>query len=555
MPIAAYQEVTHSWSLGKIICDIWTIFDVLVCTASILHLVAIAFDRYWAITSLDYGAKRTAKRIFSMIGIIWCVASATAISPHLFGLSYDPTNKERCHLTDNLPYQMVSTLAAFYLPLIVMCTIYWKIFQSAKFRIRKKAFGTNANNQNKQLKSDIKANKKSSLKINNNGTTPSTVEVTTSKKRNSTTTSKSSSQYESRLLETSFREETTTNADDEVFFQQQKQEANGLSLAPESVTVVSKPNKVNSSTQTNHTCLTVLKNEKTTHILPSNKSVTNPLDNNLNYDEAGKQSKRQNSESSFDSVHMEKSILIYTELNNNFNTDTKLVPLAGSEYDLISTCSDYNQEKNNKKTTKTNLNHLPVKKIHFEGDLVLNMQITPTKNTLNNNNNSLSPNYTSSLSSSNNNTNKERKQVSISNQSSSSAQLSNGTGVHSNTNGKKQYSAFNRSSVSSMLAKKAKIDIKRERKAAKTLGFIMFSFIICWLPFFIMQIFFAICKNCYLTSLIEASSLPTLLTWLGYINSLLNPVVYTVFSPDFRSAFAKILYGKYHRKSFNYRKR
>lgn len=102
--------------------------------------------------------------------------------------------------------------------------------------------------------------------------------------------------------------------------------------------------------------------------------------------------------------------------------------------------------------------------------------------------------------------------------------------------------------IADLMRKKAKIDIRRERKAAKTLGVIMTCFIVCWLPFFVMQILFSICKDCYITILIEKSGMVTILTWSGYCNSLLNPVIYTIFSPDFRSAFAKILFGKYHLK-------
>ncbi|EEC12498.1 dopamine receptor, putative [Ixodes scapularis] len=34
-----------------------------------------------------------------------------------------------------------------------------------------------------------------------------------------------------------------------------------------------------------------------------------------------------------------------------------------------------------------------------------------------------------------------------------------------------------------------------------------------------------------------------LTTWLGYINSCVNPVIYTIFNPEFRKAFKKILVG------------
>ena len=158
MPFSAYKEVTNGWSLGKILCDIWTSFDVLSCTASIFHLVAIALDRYWAITNVEYGVKRTRERIFAIIVVIWTVSAVVAITPHLFGLSYDETKHAACHLTDNFTYQLISTFTCFYLPLIFMCVIYWKIFQAAKFRIRKKGFDL-MSAQAKQAKKAKKAAK------------------------------------------------------------------------------------------------------------------------------------------------------------------------------------------------------------------------------------------------------------------------------------------------------------------------------------------------------------------------------------------------------------
>lgn len=46
MPFGAVYEVSKEWTLGPELCDMWTSSDVLCCTASILHLVAIALDRY-----------------------------------------------------------------------------------------------------------------------------------------------------------------------------------------------------------------------------------------------------------------------------------------------------------------------------------------------------------------------------------------------------------------------------------------------------------------------------------------------------------------------------
>lgn len=75
----------------------------------------------------------------------------------------------------------------------------------------------------------------------------------------------------------------------------------------------------------------------------------------------------------------------------------------------------------------------------------------------------------------------------------------------------------------------------RERKATKTLGIILGAFIICWLPFFVVTLVWAICKECFDPLLFDV------FTWLGYLNSLINPVIYTVFNDEFKQAFQKLI--------------
>uniref|UniRef100_A0A3Q3AKZ1 G-protein coupled receptors family 1 profile domain-containing protein n=1 Tax=Kryptolebias marmoratus TaxID=37003 RepID=A0A3Q3AKZ1_KRYMA len=76
----------------------------------------------------------------------------------------------------------------------------------------------------------------------------------------------------------------------------------------------------------------------------------------------------------------------------------------------------------------------------------------------------------------------------------------------------------------------------RERKATKTLGIILGAFIVCWLPFFVCTLVNAICTTCWFSSVLF-----DLFTWLGYLNSLINPVIYTVFNDDFKQAFQKLI--------------
>lgn len=87
--------------------------------------------------------------------------------------------------------------------------------------------------------------------------------------------------------------------------------------------------------------------------------------------------------------------------------------------------------------------------------------------------------------------------------------------------------------------KKETLEAKRERKAAKTLAIITGAFVVCWLPFFILALVLPLCKdNCNISDYVMSFA-----SWLGYFNSALNPVLYTIFNPEFRQAFKVILCG------------
>ncbi|GIY50293.1 octopamine receptor [Caerostris darwini] len=79
----------------------------------------------------------------------------------------------------------------------------------------------------------------------------------------------------------------------------------------------------------------------------------------------------------------------------------------------------------------------------------------------------------------------------------------------------------------------------QEKRAARVLGIAMGVFVVCWLPFFLMYVLLTFCDSCHVYNRVV-----NVITWLGYFNSALNPVIYTAFNTDFRKAFIYILCRK-----------
>lgn len=79
--------------------------------------------------------------------------------------------------------------------------------------------------------------------------------------------------------------------------------------------------------------------------------------------------------------------------------------------------------------------------------------------------------------------------------------------------------------------------LSKELKAAKTVGAVIGAFVICWGPFFVLNLIFGLCESC--SPLPEESVLAA--KWLHYVNSVLNPIIYACMNKDFRSAFKKLL--------------
>ncbi|XP_036406104.1 trace amine-associated receptor 1-like [Megalops cyprinoides] len=78
---------------------------------------------------------------------------------------------------------------------------------------------------------------------------------------------------------------------------------------------------------------------------------------------------------------------------------------------------------------------------------------------------------------------------------------------------------------------------KMDQKATKTLTLIVGIFLVCWTPFYLTN-FVASCIQYNIPSLLYE-----IFMWIGYLNSLFNPIIYVFFYSWFRTQIQK-LFGK-----------
>lgn len=81
--------------------------------------------------------------------------------------------------------------------------------------------------------------------------------------------------------------------------------------------------------------------------------------------------------------------------------------------------------------------------------------------------------------------------------------------------------------------------MKRETKAAQTLSMVIGGFVACWMPFFVYYLSIP-----FLEPNAVSEVLVSFLTWLGWINSAINPFIYAFYNADFRIAFWRLTFRK-----------
>ncbi|XP_026052156.1 5-hydroxytryptamine receptor 4 [Carassius auratus] len=150
MPLAAIELTTGQWKYGETFCLVRTSLDVLLTSASILHLCCIALDRYYAICCqpLVYNNKMTPVRVSLMLVGCWVIPifisfpimqswNTIGIESFIEQRKFNSSHNTTCVFMVNRPYALVCSAVAFYVPLVLMVLAYHRIYRTAMGHARR----------------------------------------------------------------------------------------------------------------------------------------------------------------------------------------------------------------------------------------------------------------------------------------------------------------------------------------------------------------------------------------------------------------------------------
>ncbi|XP_074396635.1 histamine H2 receptor isoform X1 [Zonotrichia albicollis] len=139
MPFSIIYEVTGMWLFGKLFCKVWISFDVMFCTASIVTLCFISLDRYCSVvTPYHYSRRMSRGRCIVMTCTVWVYSSLISFLPVMQGWNEIPgvdfDAGRECIFVTNWVFAIVASALAFFLPFMVMCSMYFFIYRASRLK-------------------------------------------------------------------------------------------------------------------------------------------------------------------------------------------------------------------------------------------------------------------------------------------------------------------------------------------------------------------------------------------------------------------------------------
>ncbi|EDW02721.1 GH22141 [Drosophila grimshawi] len=498
---------------------------------------------YWAVTNIDYIHSRTSNRVFMMIFCVWTAAVIVSLAPQ-FGWK-DPDylqriEQQKCMVSQDVSYQVFATCCTFYVPLLVILALYWKIYQTARKRIHRRRprpvdMTANNNQPDATAPTDTKLNRlrlrlgrfstaknKSGgagggaasstalgLVEGNSTNTVNTVEDTEFSSSNVDSKSRAgievpstsgsqiatvshlvalanqqhaSSAKQQRPVATVQQPRTETLSKEEQPLEEEQHHQQQLDEALETATTTSEEATAAATTAA------LGKANGNGGVGGAVEVLEDPqLQQQLEQmQELQKTAKCGGVGGGGASTSNATTITSISALSPQTPTSPAIVPQAGAVGPMTAKTSTL---------TSCNQAHPLCSSANASG------AVTPEPRTKH-----------------------HQQQPTASHQPQQQLQ-------------QQQLSSI-ANPMQKVNKRKETLEAKRERKAAKTLAIITGAFVVCWLPFFVMALTMPLCAACQISD-----SVASLFLWLGYFNSTLNPVIYTIFSPEFRQAFKRILFG------------
>ncbi|CAH1728618.1 unnamed protein product [Chironomus riparius] len=491
MPFSLANELMGYWVFGSWWCDIHSAADVLLCTASIMNLCLISLDRYWSITqAVEYLKTRTPARAAVMIAAVWIMSGLICIPPLLGWKAKRPEGDlPQCQLSEDIGYVLYSALGSFYIPSCIMVFVYIRIYYAAKARARRGI-------------------RKQPRKLPNEQETKFSNPRTNIPMPPGPSASKECSMHPSQIatIEQPPNNGSTTCNNNGLPDQQVPGTSANISIPMVTCDFASDVSTSEAGAENeNDIYKDRLQVDSVASPQDGKSRLALSINDTSNYDSSANVNSTMFIEKSYASDIKKSSPNIgrCRALSVNIDTDavSEFEP-SSSDSGVASRCA-------------------VVKPLKFRlCQPIFGKRFTKSTNKEQNLNHHHHHHHHHQHNKKVKNQNKNQKSVS--------------TGMPSNC---EIEPAIPKVKQRDPEKEKRRIARKKEKRATLILGLIMGSFIACWLPFFFLYILTPACPTCEIPSWAFA-----LAFWLGYMNSALNPAIYTIFNKDFRRAFRRILF-------------
>ncbi|GAB1610359.1 alpha-2A adrenergic receptor-like [Argonauta hians] len=545
MPLSWCNEILGYWYFGPILCDLWLSVDVLLCTASILNLVLISLDRYWSITrALHYPQQRTPKRAAIMIAIVWVLSGIICLPP-LIGWKQPRPEVETlypmCFLSEDLGYVLYSSCGSFYIPMVIMVIVYFRIYLAALRRAR----GTLKKNPKEVCLETPKEKTTSSTatsfttppKNNNQQTTPTNASSLTEnnylKETKSANANGTSNCVETKAVEhdVSLPDETIEPVKEDSLIMNETAQENGITVS------LQIEDEHHNLLNTDSDSVDVLNNKTVTsdsevgEIRPEDQHLVLATDTESSVESPKKNCVKGDISTELETVEENSKPLLGGDTDSTTYYDS---PYLSPETQMTDTgtCTEMKTPDLTRKETNQfqSSNQLQ----HGESESQSqNHDDEPTSEAL--------PPPTN-MKETNDKSHKDKKKNKKKKEHILMSNFKKGKTTKGDVDKNRKEQTWKAPSARDPEKQKRRIAKARERRATIVLGIVMAAFILCWCPFFTLYVISAFCDGCIPILVFN------IFFWFGYCNSALNPVIYTVFNRDFKHAFIKILFGNKNAK-------